>query len=119
MNDRENKPPFSLDGEELASVTFIRDYIQLSFDGSTLSFIVDPVIFKRDIPIRRSETGFCESLLSLIGQKVVRFEVRDQVHIRITFQCGDSVFVSLRNEDRKWGPEAVTFRTRGGILGMF
>ncbi|WP_433567536.1 hypothetical protein ACQP1O_21460 [Nocardia sp. CA-151230] len=58
-------------GLELASVVFVRDYLQLDFDGPRLSCYVWPTIDADGITRSLGDPGYRDTLCALISQTVV------------------------------------------------
>jgi hypothetical protein len=109
-----------LDGEELSSVTFIQDYLQLDFNGPGFTFFHWPEVF---IPegtslaegsYAQGDPGYRDAVCSQIGEPVEASSFEEYVAIEIKFQTGAIFRVSLREEDYE-GPEAGHFVS--GIQG--
>jgi hypothetical protein len=95
-------------GDPLSQVCFVHDYLQLVFQEYGLS-IFNPV--RINLNTRRyiqGDPGFCDALVSLIGQKVVNVSMIEQQALLLSFEAGGSVSVSLATEDAS-GPEAFRF----------
>jgi hypothetical protein len=56
-------------GQELGSVVFVRDYVQLDFDGPRLSLYVWPTVVT-DRRVDFGEPGYRDALCELIGRPV-------------------------------------------------
>lgn len=101
---------------ELSAITFIRDYLQLHFDGPYLNLYTLPIVID-------SEERTCDStslkyrnaLCNQIGKRVVSTEINKQQKMSIGFEDGVFFVVSLREEDRV-GEEAVMFQDGTGEL---
>ncbi|MET8428952.1 hypothetical protein [Nocardia sp. NPDC004860] len=61
-------------GLELASVVFVRDYLQLDFDGPRLSCYVWPIIDADGTTRSLGDAGYRDTLCALIGQTVVSID---------------------------------------------
>ena len=95
-------------GQPLASVEFVRDYIQLHFDGPTLTAYSLPTISLESSKIfAYGDGGWRDALCEQIGSAVHRVEVLPN-SVSLTFEYGTVISISLRNEDYK-GPEALHF----------
>lgn len=58
-------------GHELSSVEFVRDYVQLRFDGgSCLNAYAIPTVAMDRVTIRPTDMGHKDALVSLIGKPV-------------------------------------------------
>ena len=97
-------------GEQLSSVEFVQDYLQLHFDGPTLTLFVWPVVFATGQMYQLGKSGcFRDELCGRIAHKVVEVVTDDSDALTIRFDDSSSVVVSLRPEDRT-GPETGYFR---------
>ncbi|MGA8222488.1 MAG: hypothetical protein WB780_12605 [Candidatus Acidiferrales bacterium] len=95
-------------GEQLSSVEFVQDYLQLHFDGPALTLFVWPVIVLADQEAHFGEVGYRNVLCARIGRKVIEVSIDEEKAIVIHFDDGVSMTNSLRPEDRT-GPEAGYF----------
>ena len=109
-----------LDGGEIASVTFVRDYVQMTLEvvsdgGRTvgLTFTTSPVVHEGDETFREGDSGWRDALCHLIGRRVNHALVEDGIEFRLTFDPAASLRVSLREDDYRFGPEAVVVNGRG------
>src|SRR5581483_7504355 len=84
-----------LQGRDLASVTFIRDYIQLSFGNSGFTLVVDPVVKTNAGEFLRKDDGFCNALVSLINKNLHNCEFEKNISLKLLFASGESIFVPL------------------------
>lgn len=97
----------ALEHQELASVTFVRDYIQLNFDGPAISFYTFPAICKDGIKIQQGDPGYRDELCKLTGEKVTAVKEVVDEDLTITFGDLSSVVVSLKPEDRRSAESAM------------
>jgi hypothetical protein len=85
----------SLIRSKLSAVTFVRGYVQFSFEGAggthVLSAYNDPVVSDGREPIRRGDLGWKGALVALINKSVSR-AATDNGEIAIAF---DAVTVSI------------------------
>jgi hypothetical protein len=100
-------------GEDLSSVTFVMDYLQLDFNCQSLSAYTLPSVRRGDKAFQPMSEGYRDVLCSLIGTTVDGIDVREQDAIDIRFREGSIVSISLRTEDAI-GPESATFSSRAG-----
>ncbi|SDZ27057.1 hypothetical protein [Thermoactinomyces sp. DSM 45892] len=104
-----------IEGSELSSVIFIRDYIQLTFEGdqcdSKLTAFTTPVIRIRNdsVSYRYGESGYCDKMCDLINQTVEAVKEYPDKEVKILFTNGVYFSISLREEDYE-GPEAMMFQ---------
>jgi hypothetical protein len=54
-------------GEPLSAVTFVRDYVQLHFDGPTISAFTLPTVTVRGKTIAFADPGYRDALCARIG----------------------------------------------------
>lgn len=104
----------SLEGKELAEVVFIRDYIQLGFDGPGLTLLTPPEVTTKDAKLQFPEPGSRDLLCSLIGVKVARVLNDDPLVLRLVFE-NDSVLSIPFDDESRVGPEVMHFHA--GIDG--
>jgi len=95
-------------GEQLSSVEFVQDYIQLHFDGPTLTAFVWPVVSMNGKITRAGEPGYKDALCASIGRKVQSAEVVEGIEVLVEFGDGTRISISLKPEDSV-GPEAGYF----------
>lgn len=108
----------SLVGFEMSSVIFIRDYLQLVFEGSertqTLSAFSIPSVSIKGEEYQNYEQGFRDALCSLINSKVIAVETSQQIALKIHFGDAEKVEISLREHDYE-GPEAAMLDDDGSL----
>jgi len=105
-----------LRGRELASVEFVRDYVQFRFDGPYLTVHVLPsIITAHGDTLTPGERCYRDSLCERIGVKVRDTEVVAHTEVAVHFEDGTAFRISLREEDYR-GPEAVEFINEGGDI---
>ena len=88
----------SLEGEQLSAVTFVRDYVQLHFDGPRLTLLTWPVVIAADARCAFGEPGYRDSLCKLIGRIVAGAYVRAEERLQLDFVDAASLVASLRPE---------------------
>lgn len=98
----------TLVGRDLSSVTYVRDYVQLAFDGPGLNAFTMPTVISGSESFSTGQPGYRDSLCQQIGCRVERTEVNHQ-RASIIFENGATVSISLRDEDYR-GPEALMFQ---------
>ena len=92
---------------ELSAVTFVRNYVQLHFDGPTLDAFTLPTVINSNSTISERDTGYRDALCARIGATVVVAYADPGEALRITFSDGSSFSISLRPEDRQTEAAAV------------
>jgi hypothetical protein len=98
----------TLGGHKLNSVTFVRDYVQLGFDGPGVYAYTMPTVTSGSESLSLGQPGYRDRLCRQIGCRVRRTEVNDQ-RVSILFENGAIVSISLQDDDYR-GPEALQFR---------
>lgn len=95
-------------GRTLSSIEFVQDYLQLRFEGITLT-VTNP-LYVDDADGRASfgSRGFCDRVCALIGMPVTNVRLVEAVALTVTFVKGVQITISLRPEDYT-SPEAVLF----------
>jgi hypothetical protein len=100
---RVNSLLLRLVGEESSSVVFVRDYVQLDFDGPRLSLFVWPQVAAGAEVRRMGDPGYRDALCALIGHAVVSVAERTAVGLVVDFGVGSVV---IRPEPEELvGPE--------------
>lgn len=98
----------SIVGEQLSSVEFVHDYVQLRFDGPTLTAVTQPTVRVSGRQFRWDEPGFRDELCRRIARKVLSAHITPGDSLRIEFDDGAVVAVSLAQKDYR-AAEAVKF----------
>ena len=107
-------------GVELSSIEFVRDYLQLRFDGPYITVLTEPLIIVEHKEYSRRDEGFCNELLRFIGVPVEKTLLREGQTISLHFPSGRSIIISLRPEDLKGrSAEAVNFNDGAGGLWVW
>lgn len=86
----------SLLGEQLSSVTFVQNYLQLDFDGKRLTVNQMPIVNTTAGTHIFGNSGYRDDLCSIIGRLVSAVQ-ETQPAISIIFDEGSSIRVDLAN----------------------
>ena len=97
----------SLIGLKLTSVEFVADYVQLLFKDHCFSIINDPYLLVGDKTIDFGTIDFCNKILALIGLPVCESECRENEYLRICFSNQECLYISIKDGDYLYGPEAA------------
>ncbi len=108
MNEVKSNPLESLIGCELSSVEFVRDYIQLHFDGPYLTLITNPMVQIGDIFYKWGQLGYRDAICDCINAKVSTAFISEGKELHLDFNQGTVITVSLKPKDYT-GAEAVIF----------
>jgi hypothetical protein len=99
-----------IEGERLSSIEFVlQDYVQLRFDGSTLTVFNEPSIRTETSVVKWRDERFPNTLIGLTTHLVLSTEVREGDAVEIVFDNGAVFIVPLKEQDYTKGPEALTF----------
>ena len=90
----------SLEGRELAGITFVRDYIQFLFDGPILSAYTLPQVTIANAILNHDTPGYRDALCAQIGKTIA--VAHEELNQRLFFQfCDQTVIsISLKDDDR-------------------
>jgi hypothetical protein len=94
-----------IENQELAGITFIRDYLQFLFDGPYLNGYVWPRLTIRDKTFTAKADGYRDALCGQIGKRVIKASHRHE-EVVLRFDDGSEIGFSVKEED-KAGPDAV------------
>jgi len=97
-----------IEGSQLSSVEFVMDYVQLRFDGPTLTVYNQPAVRTGQETIKWGDVRFRNTLCDLIAHIVSSTDVRRREAAEISFDNGSVFIVPLGMDDFR-GPEALTF----------
>ena len=86
-------------GQELSSVTFIQDHLQLDFDGPVLTLFIWPDLFREEGSYAFGEPGYRDMLCGEIAQEVSEATLEPGEAIEVQFEDGVILRASLREED--------------------
>lgn len=100
-----------LRAEELSAVCFVRDYVELHFDGPIVRAIALPDVTIGEQRFRPGASGWRDALCALIGRKVTNV-VLDELHLELSLTGDASVEIELR--PRGESGEAMHFVPAGG-----
>ncbi len=102
-------------GLELSAVVFVRDYVQLQFDGPILTINSDPEIEATNgVRIKWGELGFRDQLCAEISRCVVDVSAIGVDVMNILFDSQTSLLVPLVRND--YLPEAVILQSAEGLV---
>ncbi|MFE3448741.1 hypothetical protein ACFXJ8_07370 [Nonomuraea sp. NPDC059194] len=102
----------ALVGEEMSSVIFVRDYVQLDFDGPRLSLFVWPRVITDSTVWSMGDPGYRDALCALIGHTVLAATEDAGAGLVVDFGCG-AVLVKPEPSHLE-GPEIAML---GGFTG--
>ena len=97
-----------LEGQEVACICFVRDYLELRFDGPILRFLEAPTLKTESSEIRFPEPGSRDQLCALIGQKLLRIDLEEGRWFEATFGNSWRLSVSLEKSPASL-PEVINY----------
>ena len=104
-----------LTNKVLTSITFIWDYLQLSFDETGLTLYNYPNILRAREVFSLKIPGYRDLFCSLIGKKVVKVEEVPKKFIRVYFDADIVIEVSLLAEMYN-SPEIAMLTSVGNLI---
>ncbi len=112
----------SIERSELSSVIFIRDYIQFVFEGEKGNVILSAFSLPATEVINKKyddqTPGWRDALCTLINKVVSTAVAVEGEDIKITFEEGDVLEISLREADKE-GPEAAMLTNDEGEIYVY
>jgi hypothetical protein len=102
----------AIEGEELKSVAFVEDFLELRFGRSLLTLYDWPHVLLTDFSVAYGEPEYRNALCSLIGEMVSTASLDEDNALTIEFGNGVVLGLSLREEDVD-GPESGSFSESG------
>lgn len=93
-----------LNGLELSAVCFVRDYVELHFDGPIFRSLGEPIVETQRDRFTHPDPGARDALCGMIGSIVVG-ATESASTIRIAFEGGGAISVPLESETA--GPEVA------------
>jgi len=95
-------------GTEMSAVTFVRDYVQLDFDGPKFTALTPITVSSSKGFAVTGNDQFRNRLCEQIGKAVADVRITEEQDAMISFADGSSIRLSLKSEHYR-GPEAVIF----------
>jgi hypothetical protein len=102
----------SIIGQELKSVTFIEDFLELRFGTSCLTLYDWPHVLLPDFSVAYGEPEYRNALCAQIGEEVVEASLEEGDALTVELANGIVFGLSLREEDVD-GPESGSFSETG------
>ena len=105
----------SIHGYPVSSIEFVQDYIQVHFDGPTLTTYTLPTVTTGVGTLGCKDVGYRDSLCALIGIQLKDSNVIAGQEMMLVFENGCELRISLDKEDHG-RPEALQFQGVDGLL---
>ena len=103
----------AVEGQELQSVAFVEDFLELRFaDGPLLTLYDWPSVILSEYSVSYGEPEYRNQLCAQIGEEVETAELEEGGTLTIKLANGNVIALSLREEDLS-GPEAGSYSESG------
>ena len=89
----------ALIGEELKSICFVEDFLELRFGDSLISLFAWPYVLLTDFSVAYGEPEYRNALCAQIGEEVVDASLEEGAALTVELQNGVVFGLSLREED--------------------
>ena len=111
----------AIEGQELAAVEFVSDYVRLRFgdagaSGPLLTLYAWPHVLLADFSIAFGEPEYRNALCAQIGETVAKASLEEFEALTVELESGTVIALSLREEDLD-GPEAGSYSADGSGEG--
>lgn len=103
-----------LENRELAGLTFIRDYLQFSFDGPSLTMYLWPLVKNKGEIFTMGRPGYRDALCDQIGKLVIHTVEEPGKMLLLHFSDGSEIEISLKEEDQRGTVVSYPKSTSGG-----
>jgi hypothetical protein len=107
LDEASENPLEPIIGKQLSAVVFVQDYVQLQFDGSGLTAVTLPTVEVGEKQLAWGMPGYRDLLCERIGKLVTAASVTEGQQIRIEFDDGSRIAISLKDEDYQTAEAAV------------
>jgi hypothetical protein len=95
--------------EDLAAITFVRDYVQLQFGSPPTLNVYTPITVRSTAgTCRTGDARFADALTGQLNKRVREVVRRKAEKLELQFEDGSAIEVSLRPDDFQ-GPEALQY----------
>jgi hypothetical protein len=98
----------TIEGEELTSVAFVEDYLELRFGPALLTLYHWPYVMLPDFSVAFGEPEYRNALCAQIGETVSSAALEESTALTIELASGVVLGLSLREEDLD-GPDSGLF----------
>jgi len=102
----------AMEGEELKSVAFVEDYVELQFGPARLTLYAWPYVMLPEFSVAFGEPEYRNALCAQIGESVESATLEEGDALTIELGNGVVLGLSLRAEDLD-GPESGEFSATG------
>jgi hypothetical protein len=102
----------AIEGEELKSVSFVEDFLELRFGSALLALYDWPYVMLTDFSVAYGEPEYRNALCAQIGELVSTASLEEDDALTIELANGVVLGLSLREEDRDT-PQSGTYSETG------
>jgi hypothetical protein len=102
----------AVEGQELRSVAFVEDYLELRFGTPLLTLYDWPYVLLTDFSVGFGEPEYRNALCAQIGETVATASLEEDNALTIELENGVVLGLSLREEDVD-GPESGSYSESG------
>ena len=102
----------AIEGEELKSVAFVEDYLELRFATPVITLYDWPYVLLTDFSVGYGEPEYRNALCAQIGEMVSTASLEEDSALTIELGNGVVLGLSLREEDVD-GPESGSYSETG------
>ena len=102
----------SIEDEELRSVAFVEDYVELRFGPALLTLYNWPYVMLPEFSVAFGEPEYRNALCAQIGEQVTSASLEEGAALTLEFANGVVFGLSLREEDLD-GPESGSYSETG------
>jgi len=102
----------SIEGEELRSVAFVEDYVELRFGPALLTLYNWPYVMLPEFSVAFGEPEYRNALCAQIGEQATSASLEEGAALTLEFANGVVFGLSLREEDLD-GPESGSYSETG------
>jgi len=102
----------AIEGEELRSVGFVEDYLELRFGTPLLTLYAWPYVMHTEYSVAFGEPEYRNALCALIGEQVSAASLEEGSALTVEFGSGVVLGLSLREEDLD-APESGSYSETG------
>ena len=102
----------AIEGEELRSVAFVEDYVDLQFGPARLTLYAWPHVMLPEFSVAFGEPEYRNALCAQIGEPVESATLEESSALTIELASGVVLGLSLREEDVD-GPESGSYSETG------
>jgi hypothetical protein len=115
MSDVKANPFDDLVGLDVATVTFVRDYVQIGFDGPLLTCFFPPrIVLPTEGAFAFGKAGYADALVEFINCKLCIGVVIPRKEIKLTFEAGYGLSIDLNPDTAPPGPESAMLKLEDG-----